>query len=54
LGAGVARLARLLPRCELRVFPGARHSLAAEIPDALAAALEEFLSRAPSAWPSGS
>jgi pimeloyl-ACP methyl ester carboxylesterase len=45
MGAGVARLAALLPRCELRVFPGARHSLAAEIPDALAEALGEFLTR---------
>jgi pimeloyl-ACP methyl ester carboxylesterase len=45
MGAGVAKLARLLPRCELRVFPGARHSLAAEIPDPLAAAIEEFLTR---------
>jgi pimeloyl-ACP methyl ester carboxylesterase len=45
MGEGVARLAELLPRCELRVFPGARHSLAAEIPDALAAALDEFLTR---------
>jgi pimeloyl-ACP methyl ester carboxylesterase len=45
MGAGVAQLATLLPHCELRVFPGARHSLAAEIPQALAAALEEFLTR---------
>jgi pimeloyl-ACP methyl ester carboxylesterase len=45
MGAGVAKLAKLLPRCELRVFPGARHSLAAEIPDALAAAVEDFLTR---------
>jgi 4,5:9,10-diseco-3-hydroxy-5,9,17-trioxoandrosta-1(10),2-diene-4-oate hydrolase len=45
MGEGVARLAKLLPRCELRVFPGARHSLAAEIPDDLAAALDEFLTR---------
>ncbi len=45
MGDGVARLAELLPRSELRVFPGARHSLAAEIPDELAAALEEFLLR---------
>jgi hypothetical protein len=27
------------------VFPGARHSLAAEVPGALAAAIEEFLTR---------
>jgi pimeloyl-ACP methyl ester carboxylesterase len=45
MGEGVARLSRLLPRCELRVFAGARHSLAAEIPDALAAAIGEFLER---------
>jgi pimeloyl-ACP methyl ester carboxylesterase len=45
MGAGVAKLARLLPRCELRVFPGARHSLAAEIPAQLADAIEEFLTR---------
>jgi pimeloyl-ACP methyl ester carboxylesterase len=51
MGEGVARLAALLPRCELRVFPGARHSLAAEIPDELAAALDEFLSRPESALP---
>jgi pimeloyl-ACP methyl ester carboxylesterase len=51
MGEGVARLAALLPRCELRVFPGARHSLAAEIPEALAAALEEFLLRPAAALP---
>lgn len=51
MGAGVARLAKRLPRCELRVFPGARHSLAAEIPDALAAALDEFLARPEAALP---
>lgn len=51
MGEGVARLAALLPRCELRVFPGARHSLAAEIPDALAAALDEFLTRPESGLP---
>ena len=45
MGAGVAKLAALLPRCELRVFPGARHSLAAEVPGELAAAIEEFLTR---------
>lgn len=52
MGAGVARLAKLLPRCELRVFPGARHSLAAEIPDELAAAIDEFLTRPPERLPS--
>ena len=45
MGAGVAKLAKLLPRCELRVFPGARHSLAAEVPDALASAIDAFLTR---------
>ncbi|MEB2346174.1 MAG: alpha/beta hydrolase [Deltaproteobacteria bacterium] len=45
MGEGVARLCALLPRCELRIFPGARHSLAAEIPDELAAAVEEFFTR---------
>jgi len=42
-GAGVAQLAKLLPRCQLRAFPDARHSLAAEVPDALAAAIDDFL-----------
>ena len=45
MGAGVAKLAKLLPHCELQVFPGARHSLAAEVPDALAAAIDGFLAR---------
>jgi len=45
MGAGVARMAKLLPRCELRVYAGARHSLAAEIPDLLARDLDEFLTR---------
>ena len=45
MGAGVAKLAKLLPDCELQVFPGARHSLAAEVPDALAAAIDGFLTR---------
>lgn len=51
MGAGVAKLAGLLPRCELRVFPGARHSLAAEVPGELAAAIEEFLSRPEASLP---
>ena len=51
MGAGVARLAKLLPRCELRVFPGARHSLAAEIPGPLADAIDEFLGRPEAALP---
>jgi len=45
MGAGVARLHQLLPHSELKVFHNARHSLAAEVPDALAAAIAEFLSR---------
>lgn len=45
MGAGVARLHELLPNSELHVFPGARHSLAAEVPGPLAAAVNEFLTR---------
>jgi pimeloyl-ACP methyl ester carboxylesterase len=45
MGEGVKRLDQLLPRSELRVFPGARHSLAAEVPDPLADAIVEFLDR---------
>lgn len=45
MGRGVARLHRLLPRSELRVFPGARHSLETEIPIDLADAIDEFVSR---------
>lgn len=45
MGAGVARLHRLLPNSELLVFRNARHSLAAEVPGPLAAAIEEFLDR---------
>jgi pimeloyl-ACP methyl ester carboxylesterase len=51
MGAGVSRLAKLLPRCELRVFPGARHSLAAEIPGPLGDAIDEFLTRPAAALP---
>ena len=51
MGAGVARLHELLPRSELRVFPDARHSLAAEVPEELAAAIEEFLTRPAEALP---
>ena len=47
MGEGVARLHELLPNSELRVFPGARHSLAAEIPDDLGRAVAEFLLRRP-------
>jgi 2-hydroxy-6-oxonona-2,4-dienedioate hydrolase len=43
MGEGVARLHALLPASTLHVFRGARHSLAAEIPDALARELVAFL-----------
>ncbi|MBZ0121676.1 MAG: alpha/beta hydrolase [Sandaracinaceae bacterium] len=39
----VKRLARLLPRARLRVFEGARHSLANEIPEALGTEIDAFL-----------
>lgn len=45
MGEGVARLAGLLPDCELRVFPGAGHALASEIPERLAREIEAFLDR---------
>lgn len=45
MGEGVTRLHELLPRSELRVFPGAGHALATEVPEALAAAIDEFLTR---------
>jgi pimeloyl-ACP methyl ester carboxylesterase len=45
MGEGVARLHELLPRSELRVFPGAGHALATEVPQELAAELEDFLTR---------
>lgn len=45
MGAGVARLHELLPNSELHVFPGARHSLAAEVPGPLATAVNEFLTK---------
>jgi len=45
MGAGVARLHTLLPNNELLVIRNARHSLAAEAPALLAAAIEEFLDR---------
>lgn len=43
MGKGVARLHELLPDHEFVVFPGARHSLEAEVPDALAEAIVAFL-----------
>jgi len=45
MGAGVAKLHRLLPRNELRIFPGARHSIETEIPDAVGATIDGFVSR---------
>lgn len=45
MGEGVARLHQLLPHSELRVFPGAGHALATEVPDELAAELDDFLTR---------
>lgn len=53
MGDGVARLHQLLPNNELLVFPGARHSLAAEVPAPLAAAIEEFLDRPAADLPAG-
>lgn len=43
MGAGVAQLDRLLMAGRLRVFPGARHSLEAEIPELLAGTILEWL-----------
>jgi pimeloyl-ACP methyl ester carboxylesterase len=43
MGAGVKRLARLLPEARLHVFPGARHSLASEVPADLARETACFL-----------
>ena len=45
MGAGVARLHKLLPRNELRVFKGARHSIETEIPDQVADTIAEYVSR---------
>jgi pimeloyl-ACP methyl ester carboxylesterase len=43
MGTCVRRLAELLPRARLHVFPGARHALAQEVPDELARVVDEFL-----------
>jgi 2-hydroxy-6-oxonona-2,4-dienedioate hydrolase len=43
MGVGVKRLLGLLPRANLHIFPGARHSLAAEVPEQLAALAARFL-----------
>lgn len=46
MGEGVKRLAGMIPRAELKVFPGARHSLANEVPEQLASAVNDFFARA--------
>jgi pimeloyl-ACP methyl ester carboxylesterase len=43
MGACVKRLVERMPRARLHVFPGARHSLAQEVPQQLAEAAEAFL-----------
>lgn len=43
MGAGVKRLVGLLPRARLHVIPGARHSLANEVPGLVADLAERFL-----------
>lgn len=55
MGDGVARLHALLPHSELRVYPGARHSLAAEVPKDLGADIRDFFLRpqADLPWASG-
>ena len=45
MGKGVKRLVSLLPDARLRVFEGARHSLANEVPVELAGDVDGFLSR---------
>lgn len=45
MGVGVKRLKELLPRAELRVFEGAKHSLANEVPEQLAGFTDEFFRR---------
>lgn len=45
MGEGVKQLAKMIPRSELKVFPGARHSLANEVPEALASTMGEFFAR---------
>lgn len=43
MGAGVKRLSQIMPQASLRIFEGARHSLANEIPEQLARAANDFL-----------
>lgn len=45
MGEGVEMLAATIPNCELRIFPGARHALAAEVPVELGEAIDQFLRR---------
>ena len=47
MGTGVARLAATIPHVDFVTFPGARHSLEAEVPDRLAATIVEWLDRRP-------
>lgn len=42
MNRAVPRLAKLIPRATLRCFPGARHSLANEIPELLGAEVDAF------------
>jgi pimeloyl-ACP methyl ester carboxylesterase len=46
MGEGMKRLVKLLPNGRLHVFQGARHSLASEVPGALASEIDRFLSTA--------
>jgi pimeloyl-ACP methyl ester carboxylesterase len=46
MGKGVKRLVALLPNASLCVVPGARHSLAAEVPERLAGEVDSFLAAA--------
>jgi 2-hydroxy-6-oxonona-2,4-dienedioate hydrolase len=46
MGRGVKRLVELLPDARLRVVCGARHSLASEVPEQVAGAIDEFLGAA--------
>lgn len=45
MAEGIARLDALMPRCEVKTFQGAPHSLATEMPAELGAAVLEFLTR---------
>jgi pimeloyl-ACP methyl ester carboxylesterase len=43
MGAGIKKLAKILPNARLCVFHGARHSLASEVPLELAERIDDFL-----------